>query len=72
MNNPANKTPDEVVAEKIVSRFVEAGLIPKQYQAHALTKLAQGRLSAEDWRLLAEKALELESREEYHEPQTAH
>lgn len=66
-DSPAVGTPDETVADQIVKRFVAAGLLPPQYAEQTITQLAGGTLRAEDWRLLAEKALELVDREHDHE-----
>lgn len=60
------KTPDEVVAEQIVARFVATGLLPEQYGEQTREQLANGKLKAEDWRLLAEIALEWQAREGDH------
>lgn len=57
------KTAAEVVAEKIIARLVEARLIINQDNRRTLEGLANGSLKAEDWQLLAEKVLEMESRE---------
>lgn len=59
-----NKTPDEAVADKIITRFVEAGLISNQDKKRTREQLTNGRLKTEDWRLLAEKALAKEVRGE--------
>ena len=67
MNNSTdNHNPDEIVAKTIITRLVKAGLISEQDSNRAHLQLASGTLKAEDWRLLAEKALELESREGSH------
>lgn len=55
--------PDDIVAEKIVKRFVDTGLLPKVYANEAKRLLANGTVKAEDWRLLVEKAIELETLE---------
>ena len=65
-NSNDNKIPDEVVADKIINRLVTARLIAEQDRDRAYTQLASGKLKAEDWRLLAEKALGRESREGVH------
>lgn len=57
-------TPDEIVAKQIIARFVETGLLPPRYADQARVQLATGKMRVEDWRLLAEKALELEKRQE--------
>lgn len=66
-DSPALSTPDETVADQIVKRLVAAGLLPQQYAVQTRSQLASGALRAEDWRLLAEKALELAGREGAHE-----
>lgn len=66
-NSPALGTPDETVADQIVRRLVAAGLLPPQYANQTRNQLATGALRAEDWRLLAEKAIELAGWEESHE-----
>ena len=56
-------TPDETVAEKIIARLVKARFITDHDKKRTWAKLANGSLKAEDWRLLAEKALEAAVRE---------
>lgn len=64
MIEPPNfEHPDETVANQIITRFVAAGLLSQQDMTYAKAQLANGTLRAEDWRLLAEKALELAIRE---------
>lgn len=57
-------TPDEKVAERIVSRFVATGLLPAQFAPALQAQLAEGKLSTEDWRLWAEKAIDQTTRGE--------
>lgn len=66
MQTPTLDTPDERVAAEIVSRLVAAGLLPQQYATQTRRQLATGAMRAADWRLLAEKTLELRSREAHH------
>ncbi|MDZ4722170.1 MAG: hypothetical protein SH847_27215 [Roseiflexaceae bacterium] len=48
------ETPAESLTRQIVERLIAEGLISK-YSAHELqSKLATGKLRAEDWRLLVE------------------
>lgn len=63
IESPNFENPDEIVANQIITRFVAAGLLSQQDMAYAKTQLANGTLRADDWRLLAEKALELALRE---------
>ena len=63
-NETSYNTPDEHVAEKIIARFIETGLLPPQYAEQARTQLTAGKMRSEDWRLLAENALELEKRQQ--------
>lgn len=64
---PPVSSPDETVADQIVRRLIAAGLLPQQYAKYTKQQLANGTLRAEDWRLLAEKALEVTKRENEHE-----
>ena len=61
---PVSPTPDRTVAERIVERFVEAGVLPAQLGDEVITKLASGTLRAEDWRKLAETAIALDEMED--------
>ena len=55
-------TPSELLAQKIVARYVELGLLPEAYSSEAQRLLISGVSKPEDWQLLAEKALELENK----------
>lgn len=56
------RTPSELLAQKIVARFIESGILPEAYSEDAQTLLSGGISNPEDWQLLAEKALELENK----------
>lgn len=58
-----NETHDEIVARRIVERLVAAGLLPPAYADKMAKRLGEGKVKAEDWRLLAERALEQDSME---------
>lgn len=62
--SPDSLPPDEAVADRIVKRFVEAGLLPEPLVDAVRRGLAQGSLRDEDWRLYAERALEIDERED--------
>jgi len=51
------KTPDEEVAEKVLQRFRENDLLTEKCVQKIGKSLAQGALSAEDWRLIFEMDL---------------
>ena len=59
------KTPDRIVAERIISELREKRLVNDDQLEDLEKKLPTGKLSAEDWRLMAEltiaKAKEVES-----------
>lgn len=62
-------SPDALVAIEIVESLLDTKLLPERMADSLRTQLSEGALKAEDWRLLAEKALELELREQPNEPQ---
>ena len=49
--------PNEALAAQIVDRLIEEGLIRAADARKTAGKLAQGELSAEDWRFLIENAV---------------
>lgn len=49
-------TPSKQLASKIIERLVEEKLIRPGDRAKLLSKLAEGKISAEDWRLAVELA----------------
>lgn len=49
-----SKSPDEVVAERIVRDLAERRLIPPDRAAAVLEQLASGAMKPDDWRLLAD------------------
>jgi hypothetical protein len=51
------RTPDEIVAERIVTLLIRGGVINKDGCEELLQSLARGEFTAQDWRLLAEKEL---------------
>lgn len=65
--SPTPGAPDETVAVRIVARLSQAGLILPQDAPKAQQQLAAGLLRAEDWRQLAENAVEGQSKERRHE-----
>ncbi len=48
--------PSEVLAARIMERLVVEGLVRQNDAASAVSRLASGKLKAEDWRLLIENA----------------
>lgn len=52
----SNKTeiPSQTLARQIVERLVKEGLISSQSSGQTQSKLADGKLTGEDWRLLIE------------------
>ena len=48
------KTPDEIVAERIVESLKERKLIPEQRLKGLTEKLVAGSLKADDWRLFVD------------------
>lgn len=57
-----NNNSDKNVADAIVKRFIAASLLPESYATRCATQLAEGAMREEDWRLLAENALEFQAR----------
>lgn len=49
-------TPSEVLAHKIIERLIAENLLTQNDGERMVTKLAAGRLRAEDWRLPIELA----------------
>ncbi|MGD9578651.1 MAG: hypothetical protein AB7Y74_10400 [Syntrophorhabdus sp.] len=52
MNDPSHK-----LAANIVGKFVAENLISNDEQESMVRNLASGKISAEDWKVIAEKAL---------------
>lgn len=50
------QTPSENLASKIAERLVKEGLLTEKSAKAILPKLADGKLSSEDWRLAVELA----------------
>lgn len=48
------KIPSQQLAEKIIDRLVREKLLTLQESAKILSKLAEGKIRAEDWRLALE------------------
>lgn len=48
------KTPDEIVAERIVASLTEQKLIPEQRLKGLASQLIAGSLKADDWRLFVD------------------
>ena len=57
-DSTSHQTPNEIVADKIMNRLINADLISEQDCQRTRKQLAAGSLKPEDWQLLAEKALE--------------
>ena len=60
--DPEILSPNEQVAQRIVARLLASGLIAASQAETVRRGLAAGTLKATDWRLLAEKALQMEAR----------
>jgi len=56
--------PDKIVAEKIYSRFKEANVLRDEDLNNIKEKLAIGKVTEEDWNLMAELALDKREGEE--------
>jgi len=56
------KSADQIVAEKIVEEFRKRKLVKENRLEGLAKKLAEGRFSSEDWKLMAE--LEIENAKE--------
>ena len=54
------KSPSELLAERIASALVDQKLLLVEDAKRIRPYLASGKMKAEDWRLLAEKALDKE------------
>lgn len=48
------RSPDAVIAERIVAEFREQGLIADKFASHLLVRLANGQMAQESWQRLAE------------------
>jgi hypothetical protein len=64
-----NQKASELLAKKIVTRLVKDGLLPEMYASEAQLLLSQGAPNPEDWQLLAEKAIEFETKGDHNEQQ---
>lgn len=62
-DSPELETPDAEVAHQIVGRFVEEGVLPRQFADRILAQLTGGGMKAGDWRALAQQALAWEMQE---------
>jgi hypothetical protein len=51
---PTTKSPDELLADEIVSALVDAELMDKSKAAEAKKKIAAGTMDQDDWRGLVE------------------
>ena len=58
------KTPSEELAEIVSSALLGSGLILEKDAPYITPEIASGKLKAEDWRLLIEKALDKETSDE--------
>ena len=61
---PDIQSPDAQVARRIVDRFVDDGLLPRDLADRLLTQLTEGAMRAGDWRALAGQALAWEQENE--------
>jgi hypothetical protein len=55
-------SPSEALSKKIVARLTEAKLIVPGDASQVTENLAEGRLRAEDWKLLIEKGMDVEAK----------
>lgn len=55
------KTPSELLAAKVAEVLVEKAVITKTDAQKFTQSLASGKLKAEDWRVLVEKAIDKEA-----------
>jgi hypothetical protein len=53
---------EELLANTIVNRLIEQGLLPEALAEESFYGLSEGKLGESDWRLLAEKALTMQQR----------
>lgn len=58
------KKPSEVLAELVFNKLIEKKIVLPDDARKALIKLADGKLKAEDWRVLIEKGIDKESSDE--------
>lgn len=49
------ETPSQILSQRIVERLQKEGLLSAEAGKKALAGLGEGKLRAEDWRLLLEK-----------------
>lgn len=56
------QSPNEILAQQIIARFIHEKLITNQFSEEIKTLLLSPSPTAEDWQLLVEKILESESR----------
>jgi hypothetical protein len=53
------ESPSSVLAQRIVSRLVDEGLLGKESASSLEIKITQGKMQASDWKLVFEKALNM-------------
>jgi len=57
MNQDTNiDTPSRLLAQKIVKRLIDEGLLGKEYGASIVTRLEEGKVQGSDWKLVFEKS----------------
>jgi hypothetical protein len=49
--NDAEKSPNDVLAEDVVTKLVESGLVSKNKLEEIVAKMKSGTASVEDWKL---------------------
>ena len=58
------ETPSGILAKRITDQLVKAGLVSDRKKDEMILKLANGRISAEDWRVSIEPSERKEAKDE--------
>ena len=53
-DHKVHKSPDEIIASRIISEFKQHGLIAAKQEAELFAQLIKGQIGQEDWQRLAE------------------
>ena len=56
-------SPSEILTQKIIARFIQEGLLPKEYSKDIHNLFSMQTPTPEDWQLLVEKILEFQNKE---------
>lgn len=58
------RTPDEVLTEEVISRLRKEKLLPEKQLEALKSKIASGKMKAEDWLVMIELAVDAEAKKD--------